>query len=67
MGRRFQQTCRRLTNYFVVPLVATILFGLFMIPAVSSWFEEQIPDRLVRSLTVLLIFFTSVYLVGRLI
>lgn len=62
------QGCRRAIDYFVVPLIATILLGILLIfPGILAWFNQQIPQRWLCLWIILLVFFTLVYITERLV
>jgi uncharacterized membrane protein required for colicin V production len=51
--------------YFGLPLIVTIVFLLYQIPAIASWWVDHIPDPTYRVAVQALLLFTVAYVVNR--
>jgi hypothetical protein len=50
---------------FLYPGIATVIFMVFLISPVATWFEQHIPHPCYRVVVEALIFFTVIYIVER--
>jgi ABC-type amino acid transport system permease subunit len=51
--------------YFGLPLIVTLIFILYQIPAIASWWMEHIPDPMYRCVVQALLLFTIAYVANR--
>lgn len=59
--------CRRVADFFVVPLVATLFLAIFLLFPVEVWLQQWIPSAPMRIWMILLIFFTLIYVTERIV